>query len=147
MSAKKPSPTIDWQEARRLATQSEKMCQLIIAAVNGAAKNSNQPARTLRRGAAVAGEVIDLTAEWFGYTTQHLRKPGKPAALAWARQVAMYFCVELTEATTVEIGELLQRHHGCVGAACKVVANRLETEPRTKSDLENLRAHLNANLK
>ena len=135
-------PTIDWQEARRLAKQSEAMAKLILAAVN-----QHELSRTNRQGAWVARQLIDLTGEWFGYTTATLRKPGKPAALAWARQVAMYFCCELTEATTVEIGELLQRHHGCVGAACKVVANRLATEPRTKSDLENLRAHLNSKLK
>ena len=118
------------------------MAKLILAAVN-----QHESARTNRRGAAAASQVIDLAAIWFGYTTAQLRKPGKPAALAWARQVAMYFCCELTVATSVEIGELLQRHHGCVGAACKVVANRLETEPRTQGDLANLRAHLNSKLK
>ena len=138
-----PRPTIDWEEAKRLAAQSEAMCKLILAAVNNAI---TPPVQTNRRGKQVAAQVIPLVAVWFGYEGKDLSSKPRNAALVWARQVAAYFCNELTEATTVEIGDLLRRHHGCVGHSLEVVRNRMETEPRTKSDIEALRKHLEAKL-
>ena len=137
------TPTIDWVEVKRLSAISEQMCKLILAATNQAATAT----RTNRKGKEYAAQVVKLVAEWFGYDVKDLRSKPRPAALAWARQVAAYFCTELTVATCVEIGELLQKHHGIVNHACKVVVNRMETEPRTKSDLDYLRAHLEARLK
>ena len=139
------TPTIDWAEAKRLAAQSEAMCKLILAAVNGAAAKSSSGSNQLPKKSAA--KIPGMVATWFGFTRKELLQGGRPADLAWARQVAMYFCRELTLATMVDVGVIFGKDHTNVGHAMRVVNNRIETEPRTAQNIAELRTHLLLKLK
>jgi chromosomal replication initiation ATPase DnaA len=143
--SKDQTPTIDWAEARRLAAQSETMCKLILAAVNGAAAQTS--GGTNRLGKRQAAKIPGMVATWFGFTRKDLLTGGRTAELAWARQVAMYFCRELTIATMVDVGIIFGKDHTNVGHAVNVVNNRIETEARTAEDIIALRTHLLLKLK
>ena len=136
------TPTIDWAEAKRLAAQSETMCKLILAAVNGAAADANK--RFPKKSAVKIPAVV---AAWFGFKVKEIKQGSRQADLAWARQVAIYFCRELTQVTNKDCGAIFGVDHSYTSKAVCVVANRIETEPRTAQDIAELRTHLLLKLK
>jgi chromosomal replication initiator protein len=58
------------------------------------------------------------------------------------RQVAMWFCRELTPIALQTIGRAFARDHGTVIGACRVVRHRSETEPKFAARLSEVRALL-----
>ncbi len=67
----------------------------------------------------------------------------RPANIAFPRQVAMYLCRLLTQASLQEIGIAFGgRDHGTVIHACKSVENTLQQEPTTKRTLQFLQQKL-----
>jgi chromosomal replication initiator protein len=74
-------------------------------------------------------QIQERTAAAFGLTVEDLRSPTRAAAVAWARQVAMYLARELTDATLPAIGKAFGRNHTTVMHACKRTADRIATDP------------------
>lgn len=137
------TPTVDWTEARRLADQSIRMGKLILDAIN-----AQQPHRliSMKTNSELVDEIIAATAAAYEFTPAQLMTPTRTAELAWARQVSMYFCRELTNASSSDIGKKFKRDHGTVLHAVEVVQNRIDTEIRTQKFIEELRAQLRGNL-
>jgi len=67
----------------------------------------------------------------------------RPANIAFPRQVAMYLCRLLTQASLQEIGVAFGgRDHGTVIHACKSVENSLQQEPTTQRTIQFLQQKL-----
>src|SRR5204863_6698504 len=61
------------------------------------------------------GEIVDATAQEFGVRREDVMARGRRAAVATARQVAMYLARELTDHSLPEIGRGIgQRNHTTV---------------------------------
>jgi chromosomal replication initiator protein len=58
--------------------------------------------------------IIALTAEAFGFHPDDLTSKSRKQPLVTARQVAMYLCRELTDASLVQIGATFNRDHSTV---------------------------------
>jgi len=137
-------PAIDWKEAREIALRSIEMGQTILNAVNTSMGQKVSP----KRPAASAAQVVVQVAAWFHLSGSDLRQKTRRQEMCWPRQVAMYFARELTDASLNYVGGLFaHKNHTTVDHACRCVRNRMESEVRTKADLDKLREHLNANFK
>lgn len=73
--------------------------------------------------------IQDMTASFFKITTSDLLSKKRTQALAQARQVAMYLCRELTNASLPQIGDRFGgRHHTTVMYACnEIIKQRQES--------------------
>ena len=74
-------------------------------------------------------DIQDATCAAFGVSLDEMRSTSRSAALAWARQVAMYLARELTDATLPAIGREFGRNHTTVLHACKRAADRIAADP------------------
>jgi chromosomal replication initiator protein len=73
-------------------------------------------------------EIQERTCEAFGVSLADLRSSSRAAAVAWARQVAMYLSRELTDATLPAIGRAFGRNHTTVLHACRRTADRMAAD-------------------
>lgn len=64
------------------------------------------------------------------------------APIAWARQVAMHLCLELTNLSSNRIAAAFKRDHGTVLFADRAVRNRLETDPSMHAKVAAVKAKL-----
>ena len=78
--------------------------------------------RPARRSLA---EIQEATCAALGVSIEELRGSSRAAATSWARQVAMYLCRELTDATLPAIGREFGRNHTTVMHACRRTAARV----------------------
>jgi chromosomal replication initiator protein len=88
------------------------------------------PAPGVGPAAPTIERIQDVTAETFGVTREELLSHSRRAALAWARQVAMYLAREHTAETLPAIGGRFGgRNHTTVLHACRRTAARLAADP------------------
>ncbi len=81
--------------------------------------------------------------EFYHLSMTDLLGKKRPANIAFPRQVAMYLCRLLTQASLQEIGIAFGgRDHGTVIHACKSVENSLQQEPTTKRTVQFLQQKL-----
>lgn len=96
----------------------------------------------LRRSAAVE-RVKKTVAEFYGLTVSEMLRDSRLPRIAHPRQVAMHLARKTTDATFQEIQRLFGfKHHGTVMHAVAVVADRSETSPRVRGELQLLREKL-----
>jgi len=82
-------------------------------------------------------------ADYYGVPVEKMNKRDRTAHVAFARQVAMYLCSELSDMTLVAIGEAFGgRDHGTVIHAKKAIQNQMDVKAETKRDVEYLRQQL-----
>ncbi len=63
--------------------------------------------------------------------------------VALARQIAMYFCKELTETSLANIGEHIGgRDHSTVIHACKNIAKKTQTDGEFKLKIDNMKSQI-----
>lgn len=75
--------------------------------------------------------IKQAVADAYGVSTAAFTTQRKPADIAWARQVAMALCRELTAMSFAQIGEAFgNRDHGTVFHAVAKVADRAQCDPR-----------------
>jgi chromosomal replication initiator protein len=86
------------------------------------------PAPSARPPRRTVEEIQERTCEAFGVTMEELRSDSRAAAVASARQVAMYLSRELTDATLPAIGKAFGRNHTTVMHACKRTAERMAAD-------------------
>lgn len=87
--------------------------------------------------------TIDLirqsTAKHFKINSEDLKGQKRTAHIAFPRQIAMYLCRELTNATLEKIGEEFgNRHHSTVMHACKEIEQRLKSDQTTVKHVKEL---------
>jgi len=85
-------------------------------------------------------EEIQLrVGEAFGVSLEELLSPRRGARLAWARQVAMHLCRELTDQTLPAIGRAFGgRNHTTVLHACRRTAERIAEDPEAYAVVDRL---------
>lgn len=79
-----------------------------------------------------AEEVIDACAAAWGVTTAAIRGKARPEAIIAPRQAAMYL-MRAAGLSFPAIGRALLRDHATVIYGCRVVEDRLATEPKFKA--------------
>lgn len=84
-----------------------------------------------------------VVAAHFDLRVSDLTGPRRPKNIAEARQIAMYLVRTLTKLPLTQIGEEFgNRDHGTVIHACKVVDQRLSTEPGLRQTLDTLTSRI-----
>lgn len=81
-------------------------------------------------------------AEYYKIPESKMQASDRTAQVAFARQVAMYLCSELTDMKLVAIGKAFKRDHGTVIHAKKAIKNNMDINAETKRDVEYLKKQL-----
>lgn len=82
-------------------------------------------------------------AEYYKVPESKMKMRDRTAQVAFARQVAMYLCGELTDMKLVAIGEAFGgRDHGTVIHARRTIKDRMDVDAETKRDVEYLKKQL-----
>ncbi len=84
--------------------------------------------------------IIDVTADKFGFRSEELRGKRRTARVNKARQIAMYICRELTEASLPQIGEAFGgRSHTTVLHGINKIEEELEFDRILEQRILNIR--------
>jgi len=87
--------------------------------------------------------VQELTCAAFGVSREELLSTSRSAAIAWARQVAMYLARQHTGASLPAIGEGFGgRNHTTVMYACRKAGERLAADPAARALVHDLQRRL-----
>jgi chromosomal replication initiator protein len=85
-------------------------------------------------------DIITITAQKFGFSTIDLRGKKRTARINKARQIAMYLCRELTEASLPQIGDAFGgRSHTTVLHGSNKIAEELEFDTVLEARILKLR--------
>ena len=87
--------------------------------------------------------IQKTVAAYFDLPTYAMTARYRGQEVATARQVAMYFCRLLTEASLSAIGSAFQRDHGTVIHACHAIVDRQESDRAFAAQLKALSEILN----
>ncbi|WPF66162.1 MULTISPECIES: chromosomal replication initiator protein DnaA [unclassified Corynebacterium] len=83
--------------------------------------------------------IIEVTAEYFGITTEALCGVGKTRAVAHARQLAMYLCRELTDLSLPRIGaQFGGKDHTTVMYADRKIRKEMKEKRDTYDEIQQL---------
>jgi chromosomal replication initiator protein len=102
-----------------------------------------QQAFAEREQAVTAPRIQQTVAAHFGLKMSEFRSKGRQRDLVFPRQVAMYLCRELTDASLPEIGRYFGgRDHTTVLHSCAKIAHMEETDESVARLLWQLRRTL-----
>ncbi len=87
-------------------------------------------------------EIQKVVADHFDLRFADMTSNRRPQAIAFPRQVAMYFCRELTNHSLPSIGAAFARNHATVLHACRLVQNRLKQDPAFRQNMLVLQQRL-----
>ena len=87
--------------------------------------------------------IMAVTAEYFSCSMDELCGPGKTRAIAYARQIAMFLCRELTDLTLPKIGSMFGgRDHTTVMHAAKKVRAEISQRQQTYDHVQELTSRI-----
>ncbi|MCD6350998.1 MAG: chromosomal replication initiator protein DnaA [Armatimonadetes bacterium] len=90
-------------------------------------------------------EIVDAVAERLGVSPDDVRGPKRHKEVAWARQVAIYLCRELTDNSLAAIGHFFAgRDHSTVLHSYRKVADLLTDDRRVLFLINELKSQLTA---
>ncbi|MEO7127057.1 MAG: chromosomal replication initiator protein DnaA [Nakamurella sp.] len=90
-----------------------------------------------------AATIMAVTAEYYQLTLDELCGPSKTRPIAFARQIAMYLCRELTELTLPAIGKTFGgRDHTTVMHAAKKIRGEIAERRQTYEHVQELTARI-----
>jgi chromosomal replication initiator protein len=128
------------QYLTRIVTYASLHAQSIDA---GLAEMVLQQALAEREQALTAPRIQQTVAAHFGLKMSELRSKGRQREIVFPRQVAMYLCRELTDASLPEIGRHFGgRDHTTVLHSCTKIARMEETDESVARLLWQLRRTL-----
>src|SRR5690606_453124 len=92
------------------------------------------------RGNLTIEEIQRITCEYFGIPEDLVRAKTRKREVVQARQIAMYFCKQLTQHSLKTIGlHFGGRDHSTVIHANQSVEDQLETDPKMRDMIEEIR--------
>ncbi len=98
---------------------------------------------TEREQALSTPRIQQVVAEYFGLKTSELRSKKRHRAITFPRQIAMYLCRELTDATLPEIGRYFGgRDHTTVIYSCTKITSLEKGDDQVARMLQQLRRAL-----
>ena len=80
-------------------------------------------------------EIQKIVADFFDIRLGDMTSSRRPQSIAFPRQVAMYLCREMTKHSLPTIGSAFGRNHATVLHACRLVQNRLKTDPSFRQNM------------
>lgn len=86
--------------------------------------------------------IVSVVASQYGVTIKDIMGPRRPQRIAMARQVAMYFCRNITEGSYYELADYFHRDHSTVIWACQRVGIRSAKYPSQAAFLQRIRKRL-----
>ena len=90
-----------------------------------------------------AGDIIEEVASYFRLEKGDLLSRSRKQSVAQARQIAMYLCRTLTEASYAHIGSRFGgRDHSTVIHAYRKIEDALESDPSLQDDVSTLKSNL-----
>ena len=90
-----------------------------------------------------AAEIIEQVADYFRLSEDDLLSRSRKQAVAQARQIAMYLCRELTDASYSHIGTRFGgRDHSTVIHAYRKIEEELESDTGLREDVSSLKSRL-----
>ncbi|MCD8106308.1 MAG: chromosomal replication initiator protein DnaA [Lachnospiraceae bacterium] len=90
--------------------------------------------------------IISVVAEHFHITVDDLKGSKRNSDIAFPRQIAMYLCLEMTNAGTKKVGELLgKRDHSTIIHGQKKIAGEIQSSENTRNTVEILKKKINPN--
>ncbi len=88
--------------------------------------------------------LLQFVAKHFGTTKELLISPSRKKALAYPRQVAMYFCRRYTKETLLEIGNAFNRKHTSVMHSIDVMESEYQNNLKTRKEIDFLLERLDS---
>ena len=87
--------------------------------------------------------IQEVCAKYFNVTVEDLKGSRRSADIAFARQVAMYFCRDVANLSTPKIGLAFgKRDHSTVMHVCNKIANEIKENTNTKLIVETVKNSL-----
>lgn len=87
--------------------------------------------------------IQETVAQYYDLDVRELKIRKRTRAVAYPRQIAMYLCRELTDASLPRIGEEFGgRDHTTVIHAHRTIANDIQTDPSLRAALQDLRKRI-----
>ena len=87
--------------------------------------------------------IQEVCAKYFNVTVEDLKGSRRSADIAFARQVAMYFCRDVANLSTPKIGLAFgKRDHSTVMHGCNKIANEVKENTNTKLIVETVKNSL-----
>ena len=87
--------------------------------------------------------IQEICAKYFNVTVEDLKGSRRSADIAFARQVAMYFCRDVANLSTPKIGQAFgKRDHSTVMHGCNKIANEIKENTNTKLIVETVKNSL-----
>ena len=87
--------------------------------------------------------IQEVCAKYFNVTVEDLKGSRRSADIAFARQVAMYFCRDIANLSTPKIGLAFgKRDHSTVMHGCNKIANEIKENTNTKLIVETVKNSL-----
>ena len=87
--------------------------------------------------------IQEVCAKYFNVTVEDLKGSRRSADIAFARQVAMYFCRDVANLSTPKIGQAFgKRDHSTVMHGCNKIANEIKENTNTKLIVETVKNSL-----
>ncbi|MCS6770769.1 MAG: chromosomal replication initiator protein DnaA [Kiritimatiellae bacterium] len=87
-------------------------------------------------------EIQKIVAEYFDLRLSDMTSNRRPQSIAFPRQVAMYFCRQLTSHSLPVIGSAFGKNHATVLHACRLVQHRLKEDPEFRQNMMVLQQRL-----
>ncbi|MCC8101249.1 MAG: chromosomal replication initiator protein DnaA [Clostridiales bacterium] len=88
--------------------------------------------------------IITIVAEHFHVTPEDIKGSKRSSEIVFPRQIAMYLCLEMTNAGTKRVGEIMgKRDHSTIIHGQKKIANEIKTSENTRNIIEILKKKIN----
>jgi chromosomal replication initiator protein len=85
-------------------------------------------------------DILQVVGNYFSVKIEDFKSKKRTKEIAYARQVAMYLCRELTDFSLPKIGEEFGgRDHTTVIHACEKISRDIQKDPQFASLIENLK--------
>ncbi|MEE0929647.1 MAG: chromosomal replication initiator protein DnaA [Acutalibacteraceae bacterium] len=90
--------------------------------------------------------IVEEVARTFSVTPEEIKSSNRRANLSRARQIAIYLVKDITNMSMEQIGaEFNGRHHSTIVYTCQQVEKNMETDPKVKEIILNIKKNLQSN--
>lgn len=86
--------------------------------------------------------IIKCVCDHFGICIDDIKKITRKREVVYKRQMAMYFLVNYTTETYLEIGQFFGKDHTTVIYGKDMVRNQIELDESVKKDIEAIKARI-----
>ncbi len=88
--------------------------------------------------------IIEIVADHYGITVDDMRSKNRSKTIAFPRQVAMYFCKNMTRYSWEAIGTFLGgKDHSTIIHGCKKIEQAYDNDPEIKQQIDTISKKIN----